>query len=442
MFFNGFWGIITDMVYYSILIELFFIIVGGNALSVTVSGITVRLSEIFALWVGLCLLVSGYRQKTERSVKLILLWGLLSFFLIFLNVLIYGFSLGHIVEALLYLFRFVYFLFIAYMAARYVCGRGRLTQALKFVNLCYIAVCLIGYFQLFFYPSALEWYAVFEKIGVHFSGDPHVGRLVSTDFDPNYLSSCLLVGITVNFYLLRQECRRFAVNRYAVKRILIFFFYVLTILLTKSRSGILGLAVLLAYLYISSIDFRRVRIRDLVTVTAVVLVGGYLIFFSDIYVFQRIRSVLQDPSALSRFSSWGHALKVFWETGFIGLGYNLYPAYQDVFYAVVENNARGGVDSSLLMVLITTGLVGFILFAAHIVAVWKQKNARRYVRALILAALIICNFNNLLFYSIWVFPFYFAVYLILGNKPNAIRNGTGATLLEAENRNGFGKEFI
>lgn len=403
--------------YLFILIDLFFVIVGGNALSITIAGITIRYGEILSILLGIYFIFYYVKRKQEirfgKSIILLFLWSILSIFLILINgIFIYRFSVHDILVAFMYLFRFVYSILFVYIVARYIKWQNKQIATLKYVNFLYILTCIIGIFQLIFYPVANDWYDLFQSFGVDWIGDPHIDRLVSTDFDPNYFASCLLIGVAVNFILLRYERKSGLANGRNIKRYFIFILYVISMLLTKSRSGILGLAIFFIIYFLLAFDFSSIRLRHLVTGGVILCVALYLLVFSDIDVFVRIRSVFTDASAGARFDSWAKGFEIIAKTCLMGIGYNLYGAYNLRFYnADAMSNAVAGMDSSLQFVFVTTGIIGFIIFLAHIYYLWREAGKSFETKSVIIAALIISNFNNLLFYSLWLMPYYLLIYL-------------------------------
>ena len=402
--------------YAAIVAVLFLYIVGGNAVTFNIAGkISIKISEIASIILGLMLLKYFLNTKLDGSMCWILAWGILSAVLILVNTVAYKFGTDDLLEAFLYLFRFIYGVLIACVSARYVAEWGKRTEIIKIINFCYIIVCFIGFFQLIFYPVAQDWYEEFYRFGVHWAEpDPHINRLISTYFDPNYLGSCLLLGVAADLYLLRSFRKKgVSVTGGCWKYIVCFFIYAITLLLTQSRSGILGLIILIFVYALMSVDFKNIKLHGVIIAGVTLVAGVYLVFFSGITVFVRIRGALQDTSALARFSSWGKGFEALKDTGFLGVGYNLFGAFNRMMYGNDHIQTSYGNDSSILLILITSGIMGFIIFAAHLISIWRNKQTLKEMKCVILLSLVICNFNNLLFFSVWVYPFYFMIYLFL-----------------------------
>lgn len=397
-----------------IFIYLAVLIVSGNTLTFNLFGrVSVKLSELISLLLGAVLIREIISLKLDGVLGLLLAWAALALALVAVNVFRYGFTAGDALTGVLYLARFVYSVVLCYAVFYYLKVNKLLSSALVAVNVLYIVVCFIGFFQLIFFPVAYDFYSIFWNIGTYFpNADPHVDRLISTYFDPNYLSSCLLIGFTVNSFLFMREVKSdgWLTLKKAVYAAF-FAIYLLTILLTDSRSGMLGAALVVLFMLLFGINYSNVKLWQIVLPLLIVVALGFLLFFSDIDVFVRIRNVFEDASAGARFDTWRKGAEIALDTQFLGIGYNLFGAYNDMFYGVGELANSYGNDSSLLLTLITTGILGLVLYVAHIGLLFKvAKNSA--TRALIIAALVISNFNNLLYYPLWVFMFYFAVLAI------------------------------
>lgn len=180
--------------------------------------------------------------------------------------------------------------------------------------------------------------------------DPHVGRLLSTWFDPNFvggfLTFVLLVALGVAFEV--RGWVRVALIGAALALLA-------AVLLTYSRSAYAGLLV-------GGAVFALLRARLLLVVGALCAV---LVFALVPRVQERvigIRSV--DETAQLRVVSWSNAIEVVKDHPLTGVGYNAYK-FAQVKYGFLTDPAEhsaGGSDSSVLTVAVTTGAVGVVAF--------------------------------------------------------------------------------
>lgn len=258
-----------------------------------------------------------------------------------------------------------------------------------------LVITLLGFVQLYLLPDI----GSLSKYG----WDPHVGRLVSTFLDPNYLGGYLaiLLALVAAWAKVTQKWQY----------LLLVPFLVLAGVLTYSRSGYLALALVLVVVAISyswkvfliavvcivplALAIPRVRIR---------VVGGFSL----------------DTTAQDRIESWQNALEVSNVSPIIGIGYNNYRTVQEnlgIIRADQNSRASAGSDSSLLNVYATTGVIGLILFLlaggsvlrrAFRIAKAGQSTAQRIAAHTLLFAtpglFIHSFFVNSFFYPFILFP--------------------------------------
>ncbi|GAI81903.1 unnamed protein product, partial [marine sediment metagenome] len=114
----------------------------------------------------------------------------------------------------------------------------------------------------------------------------------------------------------------------------------------------------------------------------------------------------------SRFGSWQQALIIFRDHPLLGVGFNTY-RYAQRNYGFLDqekwqtSHAEAGVDSSLLFVLATTGIIGFLVYSWLGSSVIRLSlsvvNAKIGLVVLASVAALVCHsfFLNSLFYS-WI----------------------------------------
>jgi len=206
-----------------------------------------------------------------------------------------------------------------------------------------IIVGIGGIIQLIVLPD-------FTVLNDELGWDPHQHRLASTFFDPNFVGAYFNIAIALLLNDMKGDKKNFHI--YAT-----FLFLVTCVFLTFSRSawGMLGIIIFLFGLY---------RNRNLLFVSILIV---FLAYFAVPRVQTRI-SGITDPadSASYRLESWGNAFSLAKDNLLIGVGFNAYKYAQnnagllngDTYF---EHSATGA-DSSILFVLVTTGLIGLFLF--------------------------------------------------------------------------------
>lgn len=204
-----------------------------------------------------------------------------------------------------------------------------------------VSLSILGFIQFILLPD-------FSVLDQSLGWDPHKNRLASTFFDPNFAGG-YLVGIL--FLLI------FYKKNYS-KSYLIYFLIILSaILLTFSRSswGMLAISVLI---------YGLIKNPKIIIISLVI---GFLAYFAVPRIQTRFAGIT-DPadSASFRLISWKNTLEIAQDNLVFGVGYNAFKKAQ-INYGFLDPDTRSehsatGADSSLLLVLATTGIIGFILF--------------------------------------------------------------------------------
>jgi len=272
-----------------------------------------------------------------------------------------------------------------------------------FVRNCFsfwaITLSILGILQYLFIPDVR-----FLK----FSGwDEHYFRVVGPFLDPNFMGILLVLGILNSLSLIfkgKRDKRDKGVKgekRDMVARVSLPFL-VISFLLTYSRSSYLALLVgVLTVLFL----LRKLK---------------YLFFFLFSFLFFIL--ILPRPggegvklervtSALQRIENWQTAIIVLKKSPIFGVGFNNYRyALRNLGYLGEnwrETHAGAGVDNSFLFILVTSGIIGFILFwnfwVKIIIRVFKSENKIIKISFLSSIAAVFTHsfFINSFFYS-WV----------------------------------------
>ncbi|MBP3461179.1 MAG: O-antigen ligase family protein [Bacilli bacterium] len=405
-------------------VVIFCYIVLGNAMTFNFGNrLPFKISELLSMFLIFFLLIDK-KEKLKISTfnfKL-LIWLLIGFISLIINTIKFGYSISSSLYGALYGLRIIHLMLLCYLIKDYFKeNKIDVKKIFNFIINCYIIVCIIGFIQLIFYPKAYDFYNIFYNIGVYFpNADPHVGRLISTYFDPNYLAACLLIPTAICLIYW---------NKYNEKKYFIKFLILsITIMLTVSRSGLLGYLIVIFLFTINSFKIEQKKLKidkkilKLVLCIGIVLVMLFLSGKSR--VINRVVNSSSDKSTYYRFDNWQYSLDIIKDNSLIGVGYNLIGTYSDVNLDVIRGESvKYGSDSSLLLIAMTTGMIGFTYFIIMIIKYiienikLKKKNSIYSIAILILIpALICCNFNNVLFYTLWMFPMLLIFNILEGEK--------------------------
>lgn len=238
-------------------------------------------------------------------------------------------------------------------------------------------VVIFGYLQYIFFPD----------LGIlsEFGWDPHLYRLAGTFLDTGF-TGILIVLFTILLFsrIWGSVGRDFP----------LFPLGLVALSLTYSRASYI------AY-FIASLVYYIVR-RKLLWFVGVVLA---LVFLVPLLPKSEIESVnLARTSTITyRVNNYKRAFEVIGQNPVFGVGYNLYRYTQEDR----QSHGASGSDSSLLLVLATTGIAGFFVFLQLVIKItanaWKKRDNQAGI--VLLASVVTVGahsfFDNSLFYP-WV----------------------------------------
>lgn len=288
-------------------------------------------------------------------------------------------------KGILYLLRYIFYSSLFLVGFELVRGKIITSQKVhQYLFFTAILLAIIGFFQFIFFPDLKP----LEPLGF----DPHKYRLFSTFLDPNFLGTflniCLVSGIL--YYLQTKS-----------KKILVVVIILLcAIFLTFSRSAYLMMLLIIFFWSIK--NYKKI-----------LLFFCFSIFIAYLLVpkfNERISGAFNlDKSSSERLGSWKNGVVVFLENPSMGVGFNNLSEYirknnLAKSFQTENTHSLSGVDSSLLFILATTGITGFIIylsfwsFLIYFFSQNKSNNTSYFSLILILALFINSQFINSLFY--------------------------------------------
>lgn len=242
-------------------------------------------------------------------------------------------------------------------------------------------VAIFGLIQYFFYPDITNF--------TIWGWDDHLYRLLATFLDPGFASIILIFGLLAILvkYLESKDKRHF---------------YMLAVLfgaiaLTYSRAGYLAL---IGGLF--TIFFLKKKIKYIFLLLGVFLL--VLLFLprpaSEGVKLERMFSVY------ARLENYSETISIAKKSPLLGVGFNNICLAREKYWqrADFESHACSGSDSSLLLILATTGIVGLLIFLTLVCKLIMNLSKNIYGTAFLscLVALLIHSlFVNSLFYP-WV----------------------------------------
>ena len=210
--------------------------------------------------------------------------------------------------------------------------------------------------------SGLVQYLVFPYFGplANEGWDPHLFRIAASFFDPGfagyiYASSLLmLIGLKSEFKLSKIAWS-----------IMMGIFY-LSLLLTYSRASYLAFIIGLAVIAF------KMKAREWLIKVLVIFIFSTLLLPRPVGEGIRLE---RENSILARIENWSHAISIFKKYPVFGVGFNAYKFAQEregYITSTDRNHSASGSDSSFLLVLATSGLVGGLAFCNLVFQIVKK----------------------------------------------------------------------
>lgn len=312
------------------------------------------------------------------------------------------FTQPELITSSLYLFRWV-----AYGVLYGVVVSGKLDPRFFVCGLygAGLVITLLGIAQFFFYPDLRNLY--------YLGWDPHYQRLFSTLLDPNFSGLLFVLMFFHTSFVFSQKQN--------VWRFLCFAVIISALLLTFSRSSYLAFAISLI-----TFGILLKKLKGIVFIL-VLFIGMILLLPKS----GEGQNLIRTASSFARIENWKEGWGLFMNHPLFGNGFNTlrYVRMTTAQYVpsgeIITSRSLSGIDNSLLFVLATTGVVGFVAYAwigkKMIILATKLKKEDFVIKSIYLSMLtavfVHSLFTNSLFYP-WVVIW---LWVITGVVENMIR---------------------
>lgn len=304
-----------------------FVFFFGQLFRINFQNISFPIIDIFIFILFLVNIFDHFKNKDWKIKNKYFLYFLIFAWISFLINLF----ISHIysLKPVLYLLRLTFlFSFLVIPLNRYFLSQ----KFHKFFNLIIISNIIFGLIQYLLWPD----FTYFDSL----NWDPHLFRLVGTFFDPTFTGLIFLLFLIKIFLCKKTNFQKFLI-------ILSYF----GLALTYSRSSLI--AFLLAFSFIA-LKLKKPKIFFI----------SLIIFLLTIVSLPRQigegTKLERTSSIKAKIENYKEGIGVFLKSPIIGHGYN------NISFIRTNKNpdshANSGFDSSLLTILVTTGIIGFILF--------------------------------------------------------------------------------
>ena len=265
----------------------------------------------------------------------------------------------------------------------------------KYMLLSGVLVLILGFFQFVFYPSLKNLY--------YLGFDEHMHRLFGTFLDPNFAGT-FFVLFFVFIFIMRDKLFG---NKKQLSYLVLGFNFI-AIILTYSRGAILMFVV--CVIIYSALTHKWKLTAGIIGLFA-------LIFFvlSPMFYIENT-NLLRFASVEARIGSSKRALEIFQKNP-MGVGFNTYRFAREKYErtdwsGAGPSHSGAGVDNSFILILVTTGVFGFMSYIYLMYKIYKlgfanlKKNKFALVLIVSLGGLIVnAMFINSLLYSffmVWI----------------------------------------
>lgn len=287
------------------------------------------------------------------------------------------FSFREIVISSLYVWRFIAYSLLFFIVREL--GKAQRTRVSRLLLLAILVVSLAGLLQYIFLPdvtflSADNW-------------DDHYYRLISTFLDPGFTGAILVLGLVYGFQQLTSGLSRW----------LYLGTVYLAMALTYSRAAYLMFIVVSAVAAISKKSMRLFILCTLLLALTIVLLPKTA---------GEGTKLQRENSVLARIRNWEQSIFLWKDQPILGFGFNTYRYVLSQKGLITEegvknSHAGGGADSSLLLVLVTTGIIGLAAYLNMGKEIFQKHRKSVLVMSSFAGVLVNSWFNNTLFYP-WV----------------------------------------
>lgn len=255
---------------------------------------------------------------------------------------------------------------------------------------------LFGFFQYFVYP---------DLTALKFLGwDDHLFRMTGTFLDPAFTGVIFIFGFILSWVRYKFTSRRFFLA--------LALLFLVGISLTFSRASYISLLVVIFYFIFGGRSIKTAFVLILFALSLVFIPkpAGEGVNLARLY------------SIADRIQNYKETFSIFSYSPVFGVGFNnlclarkIYLLDGDIF-----SHSCSGSNSSLLLILATLGVVGFMIFSYlgfGVVKKVREGELALVMKASLLSLLVHSQFDNSLFYP-WVLGF-LAIIFALNFSSNA-----------------------
>ncbi len=367
----------------SLFLFLFFVIFPFGQIfrvNLNIASLTIPLTPLDIV-VALGALYSIFYQKKKPAVS--------KYLVCFLAIALFSFILSifvfekEVVYGLFYLIRISAYVFYLNYVWNFA-GKNLTNKKLLFDGLTTVSAisAIFGWIQYFTVPDLKP---------LHYIGwDMHLYRIAGTFLDPTFLGLIIVFGLLILMY-------RYLDGQMNKKYLILMLFMLVSLAFTYSRASYLAL-----FAGLSVIAITKKKIKKILLWIVGLAVIAMLLPTSKNQSIELTRVF----SIKAKFTNYAETLEISKRFPIFGVGFNNMCVARNKFIGdeLFASHACSGSDSSLLLILATTGVVGLLIFLGSIFNILSSLKGGFNIPILIssFAALFVHSlFSNSLFYP-WI----------------------------------------
>lgn len=308
------------------------------------------------------------------------------------------FTPSEVTTSAFFLVRYISYFFLAIIVFNVV-AQDKIKNWVNLILIIGGVYILTGLLQFLFIPDL--------TFLTPFGWDPHQRRIVGAVIDPNFSGFIftLIFSLSISHFLFLPKRPKISPVKYSLLFLALISF--VSIILTYSRSSYLALLASVATL-------GSLKSRKLLSAILLLLIVVFLITPS--VRLRIIGAITFDETAKARIESWQNALVIIRDNPLFGVGFNSYRFAQAKYNFFSQEtplggHSGGGVDSSLLLITATTGIIGFSIFIFFLYA--QIKSLFKHTRKSPLHLATLASIFGLLVHSVFVNSLFFPQIMLL-----------------------------
>ena len=369
---------------------------------------------ILVLWFGKKLLFQRSLPRTFFGTFILIFLGTA-----LLSVLLNSIALPakELFSSSFYLIRLIAYFLYFYLCVEIVQEEKDQKIIIKELIITSVGLALAGIFQYVFIPD----FTFMAEEG----WDPHIGRLLSTWYDPNYIAGffAIVAGVVMSLWLYKEK------KYNDLSSLGVTFILLLCIALTFSRSGLVALGIVILVIGIS-----KARPLIIIGLIGLMLIIGFNERAQEraLGLFNGALSLITgsldydlDATSKLRVESWKQSTELMDDSYLYGIGYNTIQYKKLTKGLIMDTKIHSGTgsDSSILNIFITMGVLGLSayslllwnIFSVGIRILTSKKDTMRFGKGIALGN--IATWSALILHSFFVnsllLPFFILILIPL-----------------------------